>query len=281
VPASGCTERLDLNMRRLHSECVTSKTAGPGTADPPGVAQRIGSGIGLAVSVPPGAFDSVVDCGYLFSQFELVRLRIREAPDLSEPTPELLLDTANDVFTYAGPCRYANGVPQSRVGLLFSCEIESDRADEATATPFDSGAVFQHLRPSDPRSDQIAFVRRHELPVPAYRELLERYLAACFADPVDYIRGVDPLNWFIPVQGGDARRWTFEVRFRASLSINHRVLAVFLPRAMAAYGTVMTQITRWRAQGVDVRPPYGGADHPESGHLEALTTEYWLRYLGI
>lgn len=281
MPATKGAGQLEANLSRLLAESEPASGGQPGAPDGPNAAKTIAAGIGLAVSVPRGDFDSVVKHEHLFSQLQLVRVKLRHAPDPETLTPESLLGTADDVFTYAGPCRYRTARQAQGVGLLFQWEIEEERSDDAVATPFDSGAVFKFLRPADPLHEQVAFVRRHELPVPRYRRLLEQYLAACFREPADYIRGTDPHWWPIQVQGGDARRWTFEVRFRTRLSINHRLLAAFIPIAMAAEPSVMAQAARWRKMGVDIPPPFGGATSPQSGQLEAETVQYWLNHLGV
>ncbi len=168
------------------------------------------------------------------------------------------------------------------VGLLFRCEIEQDRSGEAVAAPFDSGAVFKYLRPSDAEREQIDFVRRHELPVPGYRELLEQYLIAFFADPADYVRGIDPQPvWPITVEGGDARRWTFEVRFRERLSVNHQLLAAFVPRKIRGEPQAMAQIAHWRGVGVDVPDVRDWHGRLNVERLELLTAEYLAENLGL
>ena len=283
VAAREGADQREANLSRLLAECVPVSADELGAADRQKTAQRIATGIGLAVFVPKGDFDSVMKCGHLYSQRELLRLRLRKAPDTETLTSETVLGTADDVFTYAGPCRYLSartGVAIG-VGLLFRWEIELERSEDAVATPFDSGAVFKFLRPNDPPEEQVAFVHRHELPIPQYRRLLEHYLVACFREPPDYVRGIDPICWPIPVQGGDARRWTFEVRFQKRLSINHRLLAVLIPKAMAAEPLIMAQTARWRAMGVELPPPFSGARRPLSRQLAAETVQYWLKHLGV
>ena len=165
---------LNANLQRLLIESVQVAGGNPSTqgrtTNPSPLAHRIASGIGVACCVPIGSFDSVVGDGCLLSQIELIRLGKLSAPDPAHRSVERILGTANDVFTYAGPCRYRKrGKMPIHVGLLFRCEIEQDRSGEAVAAPFDSGAVFKYLRPSDAEREQIDFVRRHELPVPGYR----------------------------------------------------------------------------------------------------------------
>ncbi len=278
MAANGATD-LSGNLRRLLAESAQVAAGNPitqgRTANPPPMAHRIAFGIGLACCVPGDKFDSVTGDGWLLSQIEMIRLGKVSAPDPARRSVERILGTANDVFTYAGPCRYTKGRRPLSVGLLFRWEIEQHRSGEAVATPFDSGAVFKYLRPSDAERKQIDFVRRHELPVPEYRRLLEQYLTAFVADPSDYIRGTDPQPvWPIAVKGGDARRWTFEVRFRTRLSVNHQLLAAFVPKKIWAKPQTMAQIGRWRKTGVDVPQAYDSPGGFDPRRLELLTAKY-------
>jgi hypothetical protein len=136
--------------------------------------------------------------------------------------------------------------------LFFKPELETNFAGTAVSTPFDSGGVFTHLRPSDRREDQIAFVRQHEMPVPEYRDYFQRSLTILFASPWNYIDGTGPdFAGPISTDGGDARRWTFEVRFRKELSLTGVLRGVILPVALAV--TLTSEIAVWRRAGVDVR----------------------------
>jgi hypothetical protein len=189
---------------------------------------------------------------------------------------ESLLETEDSVFSYAAPFRY----PATSCGFLFKTELEQNLAAQAVATPFDSGGTIRHLRPNDSTADQIAFVRAHELPVPEYRQLLAKLLDRFFASPWDYVAGREPQQpWPIAVEGGDWRRWTFEVRFRDEIRLSNSVLAVFLPVAVASERRVLRQIAQWRTTGVDVklfRSPRTG----DWRTLQRLSVEYLESYLG-
>ena len=285
LAVSGSTNVIG-NLRRLLDESARVASGNPTTrrriANPLPSARVIADGIGLACCIPGDKFDSVAEDGSLFSQIELIRRGKVDAPNPANRSTESILGTANDVFTYAGPCRYRKPRWPSGVGLIFRWHTEEDRSDEAVATPFDSGAVFDRLRPNDPEREQIDFVRRHELPVPGYRQLLQQYLSAFFADPIDYIQGTDPEPvWPISIAGGDARRWTFEVHFRERLSVNHQLAAVFVPKKIAGKSPrTMAQIGRWRSMGVDVRA-YDSTVGFDLEQLETLTARYLVEDLRL
>lgn len=82
------------------------------------------------------------------------------------------------------------------------------------------------------------------------------------------------------MQGGDQRRWTFEVRFPNRISIHNELLAVFRPKSLAGLDWVMRQSAEWRATGVEVLPPYDSPDGFDSGQLLKENIEYLVRRLG-
>jgi hypothetical protein len=189
MTVSAATSDLQLNLQRLISDFSAALAKDPVAssryANPDPMAERVAQGVALAHCVARKNFRSVVTSGFLLSQLELIRIGALKF-DAANPTTEILLGTADDVFTYAGPCRYQKpGLPLG-VGLLFKVEVERKRTDRMVATPFDSGAVRHRLHPSDSLPDQVTFVRQHELPVPEYRQLLQRYLTAFFAHPCNY-----------------------------------------------------------------------------------------------
>ena len=243
--------------------------------------------IPLAVSFPASACAATVKCGARLSQKELHRRGLRGPVDPA--CDEQCLGTANDVFTYASTFRYRPGActgmadPAGGIGLLFSHAVETLRAKgSCTATPFDSGAVFKYLRPSDTREAQEAFVRDHELPVPGYRDLLARYLQHCFDAPSDYLSDVGPnAQWPLHVEGGDARRWTFEVRFPEQLSINEELEAAFYPSKLSLSESLQTQWDKWEASGTKVRSYMVRRDVSAFDSLEQEGRKYIGELLGI
>ncbi|MCI0535120.1 MAG: hypothetical protein L0Z50_07820 [Verrucomicrobiales bacterium] len=101
----------------------------------------------------------------------------------------------------------------------------------------------------------MAFLRKAELPVPEYREYFRMTLEAFYASPWHYVDGVGPDTPLpISLSGGDARRWTFEIRFKTELSLGQHLIAVFLPAAVASADTVLEHTAEWANRGVSVRP---------------------------
>jgi hypothetical protein len=169
---------------------------------------------------------------------------------LDPESDEVALGTASDVFAFVGPFRYR---PTS-CGLLLAREIEARVAERAVATPFDSGALRNHIQRADPSEPPPNFLRRHELPVPDYRGYLEQTLANLFASPWSYVDGVEPdVAGPLGLSGGDARRYTFEVRVRDDLPLDERLLAVFVPVEIAAEDNVTAALERWQLPDENVR----------------------------
>ncbi len=157
--------------------------------------QTVAARMPLALSFPVDAAGPIRRSGGFCSQQERVRrgLQARVDPE----SPESRLGTDDDVFTFASTFRYRPGsidpTDPSGVGLFYGPAVESPASpDPSTATPFDTGGVFEHLRPHDAEADQIQFVRDHELPVPDYRDLLARYLCHCFDHPTHYLADRGP-----------------------------------------------------------------------------------------
>ena len=215
---------------------------------PPGLCRRLAEHLPLSHATGQATFTNILVHDGLFSWNQLTDRGWVPARAGSEPSVEARLGTDDSVFTYAAPFRY----PATSCGLLFKTSLELRRSDQATATPFDSGATPRFLRPEDSVEEQVAFVRSHEMPVPEYRQALEKILAQCFASPWDYVDGTDPVQWPVPVTGGDWRRWTFEVRFRDQVRLAGSLLAVFLPRSCASEFHVLQRIARWRRAGIAI-----------------------------
>ncbi len=237
-------QELERNLQRL-----TDRMGESGT-QPGRLAWRVGRDLPLSHSTGRAAFRSVVEGGRLLSLEKLAELGLRQLPEGGDPPVEMTLGTADSVFTYVAPFRY----PATACGLLFKTEVERVRADHAVATPFDSGGTLHHLRPSDSLEAQIAFVRGHELPVPGYRSVLALFLEHLFDSPWDYVDGTEPRRQGpIAVEGGDWRRWTFEVRFNEELRLDGSLLAVLLPVAVASQAAVRGRLARWRREGVVIK----------------------------
>lgn len=208
------------------------------------VGDRIARSMPLGHSRGAAAFQRIAKGGAILSRDHLQQ----SGTSIEGGEAERVLGTTGDVFTYAGPFRY----PGTSCGFIFRPTIETTRATDSVATPFDSGAILHHLRPHDTTSQQKLFLSQYELPVPDYRVYMSRLLCTLFASPWDYIDGVDPdVRGPITVEGGDTRRWTFEVRFEKELSLMGALAAVVLPVALAA--DLPTEIAVWKREGVRVK----------------------------
>jgi len=163
------------------------------------------------------------------------------------------LGTEDCVFTYAGPFRLDER-RRGECGFVFKPQIESrHRFGTPIATPFDSGALRDYLLPSRTPDERKAFLKEHEMHAPGFREFFALYLAKLFNSPWDYVEGLSPLlrDW-LPFEGGDFRRWTFEVRFVRELRCES-LMAVFIPKNQSIINGVAERIHDWEKQRVDVR----------------------------
>ena len=272
MPESEDMARWQNNLERLlHDAPERPKTRGDS------MDEILAWSMPLSHATGASSFRTALQEGMLLSFPKLVEAG-RELPrSVESPRVETILGTENFVFTYAAPFRY----PSTDCGFLFRAEVEQLRSDAAVATPFDSGATVKYLRPRDSKEEQVAFVRTHELPVPEYRRLLARMLAGCFDSPWDYIHGQDPAElWPIPVEGGDQRRWTFEVRFQDVLELQHHLIAVFLPENVATEVDILSLLERWEAEGIDVVEYLSWEDLETGAELFRHCAEYVLRLLG-
>jgi hypothetical protein len=167
---------------------------------------------------------------------------------LTAETNDSILGTDDSVFTFAGPSLYH----PSEYALIFAHSAEHGVV--ASASPFDSGSVFKHLRPHDSREEQISFFRHYVLPVPEYREYLARFLQICFATPRHYVGGQGPdFSGPIEVFDGDDRRWTFEVRFQRRLQLDGSLVALILSRAVRTKSELSKLIDEREGEGLVVK----------------------------
>lgn len=174
---------------------------------------------------------------------------------------EAVLGTTGEVCTYAGPAVYP-GV----VGFLFRKSVEEARPPgSAVATPFDSGGLNTKLLGARSPDEKREFLRAHQMHVPAYREFLGEVLATFFENPRDYLTDTwpDPPDAYLPdglfpfdriaLDEGDARRWTFEVRFPDALSCAGAHLeAVFLPNTLQISRDLQDQLDAWETANVEI-----------------------------
>ena len=195
----------------------------------------------------------------LLSKHQLSERKLRPLAPTGADRVETELGTADAVFTFAGPLRYP-GV----CGLLFAPSVETT-APAARATPFDSGGLVSQFFPHEAPEYRRDFLARHQLPVPGYRSYLELVLVTLFAEPARYLDGGPDHRGPIGLSGGDARRWTFEVAFPSELSIQSRLLAAFVPFAVATTTWASPWIEQMAADGVTLR--FYRADPPEGRRL--------------
>jgi hypothetical protein len=136
---------------------------------------------------------------------------------LDPESAEVALGTTEFVFLYCGQFRYPR-----QVGFLFATALELDRSGDCEASPFDSGSLHRKATLPVQTEPPIAFLARHKLPVPAYRDYMANRLQYLFADPTDYVKPdkhpirPDPIG-LTPnpsTATPDPRLWTFEVRVR-------------------------------------------------------------------
>jgi len=155
---------------------------------------------------------------------------------------EAQLGTAAFVFFYVAPFRY----PNTGCGFLFSAELEETHRADGVCSPFDSGGLVKHLIRRDPSEPPIAFLNRHELPVPEHRRYLDLSMQLLFASPGDYLTGDPSLPGPIGLSGGDRRRWTHEVRIpdRVELRGGH-LEAVFARRTLVIRERSVRELFQW------------------------------------
>ena len=88
-----------------------------------------------------------------------------------------------------------------------------------------------------------------------------------FADPWDYVEGVEPtFSGPVGLTGGDERRWTHEVRIRDRLIVRENLEAVFLPKARFRDPIIEPLLTWCKEHNV----PIESFEVPRDGQFEKL-----------
>lgn len=246
-------------------ERLTSDLCGGKNPQPSAESARLSAALYLSHGTSSSAFSSISTQGELLSQSELIRLGLRN------PDPECaeeLLGTGRFVFFYVAPFRY----PNTACGVLFASALEEEHRNEGVAAPFDTGGLIRVFTRSDPSESPQTFLARHEVPLPGHRTYLALSMDIAFQQAVDYIEGRGP--WLaspLGITGGDARRWTHEVRIPERVSLQTRHLqAVFAPRArVRASQPVKDLFQRCLANGVDTVM----FDTPSADEFETLRNE--------
>jgi hypothetical protein len=236
-----------INQRRLASELdgFTRAHSIEPKAQEAVLARRLAHGLFLAHSTSDRNFSDI--CGT-----NRLRSPLRRSKDTGMPldagSVESIMGTANAVFFYAAPFRY----PQTSCGFLFLPSLESEYSETGVATPFDSGGLLRHFGRPDPAETAMAFMIRHELPLPQHREYLQASLHCLFTEPRDYIQGRDPQYEPIGLTGGDRRRWTHEVRLPEQVFLRTGYLqAIFVPISRVADPQIQTMVRWCEMQGVE------------------------------
>lgn len=236
-------------------------------------ARALASKLPLSHATEEDTLLKIIESGALLSQ---------TAVNPRTDSAEFILETADDVFFYLGAFSY----PETECGFLFLPALEADYQSDGVSTPFDSGAFVGKVRLKPPATytgTGIDFVRAHELPVSAYRQLLGMVIADYARDCEAYVR--EPGNLVCAcgavrgrpfgVIGGDRRAVTFEVRIpkRVPLSTPH-LHAVFVrngfePRELAPLRRAGVKIERFE--------PDSGAD--SSGALREACINFMKGHL--
>ena len=221
---------LESNLRRLREQLVDY--AARNSLSPPdekhaALAGRIAEQIPLSHGTSGVNFAKITEARALVCPAQL--------PGWSPACTEGRLGTGDGVCLFAAPFGY----PKSECGFLFHYTLDDAERTTGIATPFDSGGLRNiFVRPSSSES-AVEFLRRHEVPIPEHRTLLRATLEWLFADPWDYVCGVDPRHpGPMGLEGGDRRRWTHEVRIHGRVEIGWYLEAVFVAASRANDGRV-------------------------------------------
>ena len=196
---------------------------------------------------------------------------------------EVALGTQEFVFLYCGQFRY----PQTQAGFLFATTLEEGHPATSEASPFDSGALHKYVAWTDPSESAKAFLARHSLPVPEYREYLAYRLEHLFADPEDYLERSnlpirpDPIGLRPkpPAIGTDPRLWTFEVRVRDEVTLAAPQLVAVFYLARLQTDPNIVKFLAAQADGVHVEQMFDDDDDAFGG-LQNRCLDY-LRAHGI
>lgn len=271
------------NLDRLKAELVQMHPAAPGPPDEPRrqqLCRHLAAELPLSHGTGVAPFAAICESGSLLSARELDARGIKPL-DRAAPCVEVTLGTDDAVFLFAGPFRLA----EVECGLLFRATLADGRAADSAASPFDSGGLIHHHCPPDGEDCQ-AFLARHELPVPDYREYLEIVLHRLFLDPWHYVDGVAPVREGpvrLVCRDADCRRWTFEVRVEREVPIQAHLQAVFCSRSTVGnYGSVQKMLHWCDAHRVDIVVYPTPRTAAAAGHEELkLQSIQYIRKLAV
>jgi len=245
VPENGRQDNLDRLCREIQG--MHGGLLSPGDSPKSKLSRHLADHMPLAHATGTDTFAKICQFGALLS---LTRLDGVKPLDWSRHPVETQLETRDCVFLFAGPFRY----PSTSCGFLFRPELAEARTAEGSASPFDSGGLVDHHRPPGGEGP-LDFLRRHEMPIPQYRQFHLLVLDLLFDDPWHYVDGVNPIRQgpvrLAPAES-DARRWTFEIRLKEELPIRPHLQAVFIPKFANAYDSVENTLSWCRVSGVDI-----------------------------
>ena len=237
------SDTLQENLDRLLAELAPFERT---NGDQSALARSIATQVPLAHSTSFDGFQEIIRSGQLLSPEKLAALS-PSSEDTPDPTTEEILGTESFVFLFAGPFRFG----PSSCGFLFRVDMETDRVSEGEASPFDSGGLINVF--SGIEGTPKDFLDRHRLPPVGHRKYLEGKLSAFFDEPIWYVEAVPPDGLRDPVvglRGGDARRWTHEVRLKDQLDIHDPLEAVFYSKSNVGIDLVADFLIECRGRGV-------------------------------
>ncbi len=239
---------------------------GPGLTEATLRAARLSQQLFLSHGTTTKKFASTCRDGQLFSRLAYNQ----KHPNQSFPldAADVQMGTEDSIFFYAAPFRY----PKSVCGFLFAATLEDERADDGTASPFDSGGLVHNIRYPPDFASPAEFLRQHEFPVPGHRGYLGLSMDNLFVQPESYIEGGAPSALgCLGLSGGDERMWTHEVRLPKRVALRGRHLqAVFAHRALPASNPHIEQLFQWCADESVDRVTFSG---PDDGDFEVLKRE--------
>lgn len=228
----------------------------PGIAAPSEIAEKLSEGLFLAHSTSPINFEEICKRGQLSSKAEQA---MEHGHSLSGNHHDVLNGTENSVFLYAGPFRYSGpGLSlSSSCGLLFAPSLETMERENGSASGFDSGGLGNPIQYPGGYSSARSFLEQHAMPIPEHREYLRLAMDNLFDEPKHYVDGTGPkFAGSLGLSGGDARRWTHEVRIPSLVKLlGGHLQAVFAPWTLVQREPAYQELFELCAlEGIDTVP---------------------------
>ena len=253
---------LPKNLARLKREISTHNRAKGIRRRNTKQAKNLAGRAPLVHTTTTGAFRSIsanpAPC--LLSPKELAAFR---SEPLKMDMVEVLQGTEGFVFLYCGQFRY----PNTQYGFVFSTEIENAPIGRLRVSPFDTGALGGvMLWPTHRTESERAFLARHYLPSPDYRDYLAIRLSCLFKHPLHYFHPEgrpfqqDPIGLTArPGQSPDARAWTFELQVPEKIRLAPPHLSAVICADTADGDSAVEEfLTRLRNEKVSIIPASPG-----------------------